>query len=268
MINFKTCYPDANNFKKIIKIKKLDDWKIDYVKLDKDIGYWIADNPFYDNGFDLFKNLVSAFPIQKDNNNLENFDPNPFDTIHLPEWIYKDICFLIKEFYLKQVNLPIADPEIHEWGNVYFKKRARPISCWRIPHIDYSYGMVGNLWFTDHAVTDSSTKLYRYNGIMKDEIYDFQLDENHKMYQEWKSLAENPKRSDQWFNMTELELARWGFEHVGDAPTTEGTMTMYKSNVCHNAYISNSVDFRWSHTFAFSHLVPKNNPIMLKDLFL
>ncbi len=267
MINFKTCYPDANNFSKIIKIKNIKDWQVEYIKLDDDIGYWVAEHPFYDNGFDLFKNLISTFPIQKDNNNPNNFDPNPFDTIHLPEWIYKDICFLIKEFYLKQVTIPIVDPEIHEWGNVYFKDKSKPISCWRIPHVDYAHGMVANLWFTNHTIEDSSTKIYRYKGIMKDEIYDFQIDENHKMYQEWKALAENPKRAENWFNMTETELSRWGFEHLGDAPTKEGTMTIYKSNVCHSAHISSSVDFRWSHAFAFSHLVPNPNTYYLRDIF-
>lgn len=268
MIDFKVCYPDANNFSKVIKIKTLNEWKIEYVKLDGDIGYWIAENPFHDNGFELFRNLISTFPIQKDNNHPDNFDPNPFDTIHIPEWIYKDICFLIRDFYLSNNKLPIVDPEIHEWGNVYFKSKAKPISCWRIPHIDYAHGMVANLWFTDHDIQDSSTKLYRYTGKMENEIYDFQIDETHKMHNRWKSVAENPTRSAEWFNMSDDELKSWGFEYVGAAPTKEGTMTLYKSNVCHSAYVSNAVDFRWSHAFAYSHLAPAVSPTYLRDLFL
>jgi hypothetical protein len=256
MKNFKICYPDANSFDKIIKLKTFDDLDIKYIQLDKTIGYWISENPFQDNGFELFKNLVATFPIQKDNNSIDNFDPNPFDTIHLPEWIYKDICFLVKEFYLKQSNIPIIDPQIHEWGNLYFKDRAKPISCWRIPHVDYALGMVANLWFSDHTPEDSGTKIYRYTGKMQEVIYDFQIDTTHKMHSRWKDLAESPTRNSKWTNMSDDELNSWGFECLGIAPSRQGTMTMYKSNVCHAAYISDNVDFRWSHTFAFSHLMP------------
>jgi hypothetical protein len=103
---------------------------------------------------------------------------------------------------------------------------------------------------------DSGTKIYKYHGKMKDTIYDFQIDINHKMHREWKRLAEIPTRTNSWFNMPDDELSRWGFECLGIAPSREGTMTMYNSNVCHAAFISNNVDFRWSHTFGFSHLVP------------
>ena len=256
MIDFKICYPDANNFDNVIKLKSIDDLNIEYVKLDDNIGYWISENPFVGNGFELFKNLVSCFPIQKDNNDPTNFDPNPFDTIHLPDWVYKNLCFLLKEFYLRNSQVYIVDPQIHEWGNVYVKNRTRPISCWRIPHVDYTYGIVANLWFTDHAVTDSGTKIYKYHGKMKDTIYDFQIDTTHKMHREWKRLAETPTRANSWFNMADDELSRWGFECLGIAPSKAGTMTMYNSNICHAAYISDNVDFRWSHTFGFSHLVP------------
>ncbi len=258
MIEFKKCFPDANNFKKYIKLKTLDDWKVEYIKLDKEIGYWIAENPFYDDGLELFKNLVSVFPIQKDNNDPENFDPNPFDTIHLPEWAYKDLCFLIRDYYLRLYRPNFFDPEIHEWGNVYRKGITRPISCWRIPHVDYHSGIVGNLWFTDHPLEDSGTKLYRYHGNIYEDIYDFQVDQAHPMNEEWKNIAENPSRAEKWFNMSDQELERWGFEYVGMAPSQSNAMTLYRANVSHCAYITDNVDFRWSHTFAFSHLVKQN----------
>lgn len=266
MRQFKICYPDANNFDKMIKIKNINEWNVEYVPLDQNIGFWIAENPFQGNGFELFRELVSAFPIQKDNNDPNNFDPNPFDTIHLPEWVYKNLCFLIKDFYLKHTDIQVIDPQIHEWGNVYYKKRSNPISCWRIPHIDYVHGIVANLWFTNHDISQSSTRIYRYKGTMFDEIYDFQVDENHKMHKRWKELAEQPKRKKQWFNMTNDELSEWGFEYLGDAPTKEGTMTMYRSNVCHSAFVAESVDFRWSHAFAFSHLLPKET--FLRDILV
>ena len=263
MIDFKVCYPDANNFSKVLKLKNLDEWKCEYVKLTNEHGYWIADQPFKDDGFEIFKNLIAAFPIQKDNNHVENFDPNPFDTIHVPEWVSRDLCFLVRDFYIKHYSPEIFDPQIHEWGNVYFNSNSRPITCWRMPHIDYVQGMVANLWFTSHDVKDSGTKLYKYNGKMHNDLYDFQVDETHPMHKEWRAMSENPTRANAWFNVDDTELSRWGFELLGMAPNKEGTITMYKSNICHLAYIEEPVEFRWSHAFAFSH---ESFPLM-KDLF-
>jgi hypothetical protein len=265
MIDFKICYPDANTFNKVLKFKTLDEWNCEYVQLAHGIGYWIGEHPLKDNeGFEIFKNLIAAFPIQKDNNHPDNFDPNPFDTIHVPDWVSRDFCWLVKDFYLKNVRDDTYDPQIHEWGNVFFKEKTRPITCWRIPHIDYVHGMVANLWFTSHDTKDSGTKLYHYHGNMKDEIYDFQYDETHKMHKEWRALSEQPKRADKWYDLSDEELARWGFEFVGAAPTKEGTVTMYRANICHNPYISDNVSFRWSHAFAYSHTLP---PMYMRDIF-
>lgn len=265
MNRFKVCYPDANNFNRVIKVKKLDDWNTQFVPLEKNIGYWIAEQPFYDDGFELFKNVVSSFPIQKDNSHPDNFDPNPFDTIHLPDWATMNVCFLLRDFYFKHITDKVYDPQIHEWGNLYFKDRSRPIKCWRMPHIDYVHGIVANLWFTDHDLTDSSTKLYYYTGKMRNDIYDFQVDQDHPMHKEWRALSEFPTRLDSWYNPPEDEMRRWGFELVGETPTKAGTMTMYQSNISHNPFISENVDFRWSHAFAFSHEAP--DQLYIRDIF-
>lgn len=264
MRNFNFCYPDANTFDKVIRIKPINDLRAEYVKLDNDIGYWITDDPFVKDGFEIFKELIACFPIQKDNNHPDNVDPNPFDTIHVPEWVSNGIVGVIQEFYQLHTDSLIFNPQKHEWGNVYLKNRSKPITCWRIPHIDYVYGMVANLWFTDHDIKDSGTKLYKYHGKMYNEIYDFQKDTDHPKHNEWKNLATSPIRANAWFNIPDADLAAWGFEYLGTAPTKEGTMTMYNSNVCHLAYISENVDFRWSHTFAFSHEAP---PKTLGEIF-
>jgi len=267
MTDFKICYPDANTFSKVIKLKSLDDWKTEYVQLDREIGYWVAEHPFIDDEtFEIFKNLIAAFPIQKDNNHPDNFDPNPFDSIHVPEWVSQDICLLLKEFYLKHISTNIYDPQIHEWGNVYVKARARPLSCWRIPHIDYLHGLVANLWFTTHPLSESGTRLYRYHGTLTNDTFDFQVDQQHPRFEEWRALAEQPQRAPAWFNIPESELARWGYEYVGSAPNTAGTITMYEANICHTPHLTDAVDFRWSHAFAFSHILPPS--LKMKDLFL
>lgn len=266
MREFKFCYPDANNFKNIIRTKSVDEWEVEYVKVDGDIGYWVAQSPFKDNGFDLFREFVGAFPIQKDNNHPDNFDPNPFDSIHLPEWAVIDMCILLREFYKKHVTDRLFDPQIHEWGNVYIKSRARPISCWRMPHMDYVHGIVANMWFTDHDIKDSSTKLYRYHGKMYKDIYDFQVDQDHPMHKEWVQMSEKPSRLNAWYNPPEEELRKWGFEDVGETPCKAGTLTMYNANISHNPFVSENVDFRWSHCFAFSHDVPED--IRMGDIFV
>jgi hypothetical protein len=266
MMDFKYCNPDANRFRDVIKIKKLDNWSVEYFKLTEDIGYWIAEHPFEtDEQFELFKNVIASFPVQKDNSHPDNFDPNPFDTIHLPDWVYQDICFLIRDFYFKHVTDKVQEPQIHEWGNLYFKNRTRPISCWRYPHIDYVYGMVANMWFTDHDIKDSCTKLYKYHGKMHNDVYDFQLDLNHPMRKEWEAISVKPFRMDSWINIPDDELARWGFELVGSVPTKEKTLSMYKANVCHTAVVGDAVDFRWSHAFAYSHEQPVDT--FFRDIF-
>jgi hypothetical protein len=267
MNNFKFCYPDGNNFKNIIKTKSVDEWQAEYVQLEHGIGYWIAESPFQGDGLEIFKGFVNSFPIQKDNNHPDNFDPNPFDTIHLPEWAVIDMCVLLKNFYYKHYGTEqVFDPQIHEWGNVYFKERSRPISCWRLPHIDYVHGMVANMWFTDHDIADSSTKLYHYTGKMHKDIYDFQVEEDHPLHKEWRALSEKPQRLDAWYNPPEEELRKWGFIYVGETPTKAGTVTMYPANIPHNPFVSERVDFRWSHAFAFSHDTPEDR--RLGDIFL
>jgi hypothetical protein len=76
------------------------------------------------------------------------------------------------------------------------------------------------------------------------------------MHKRWSQIADNPQRADAWFNMADDELAEWGFKYMGSAPSVEGKMTMYKADISHAAVISSDVDFRWSHTFAFSDDFP------------
>jgi hypothetical protein len=263
MINLKYCYPDSNNFHSVIEMKSVDELEYEYVDLGYGVGYWLVDNPFKNDSYEIFKNLIASFPIQIDNSYPEYRAPNPFDTIHLPEWIYKTPSGVIRDMYAKLITSDWYGPQLHEWGNVYYKERSRPITCWRIPHIDYVYGMVANLWFTGHDIQDSGTKLYKYHGTMHDEIYDFQVDTTHLLFEEWTSMSTTPTRADAWFNFSNEELSRWGFEYLGTAPSIEKTMTVYQANVHHTAYVSENVDFRWSHTFAFSH----ENPKRVKDLF-
>ena len=144
------------------------------------------------------------------------------------------------------------NPSIFEWGNVYYKEKSRPILAHRIPHRDYDKGLVGNLWFTNHNKGTSGTKFYKYIGNDINGEYEFAVNTDHKLYKEYQNLLKKG-RNDSWFNFDDKELEKWGFEYLGMADCKENTMTVYRSNICHLAFIEEEVDFRWSHTFAFAH---------------
>jgi hypothetical protein len=246
-MNFTVCYPDRHSFNQVIKIKKLEDWAIEYIPLNATTGYWLAESPFYDNGFEIFKNLVNMFPVCSTNNDDQCLDANPFGTIHLPEWVAKDLINLIKQFYFKNFISSNKNNQVSEWGNL-FRNDARPFKCFQIPHIDYLAGMIGNLWFTDHLPGTTGTEFYEYTGKMHGLLYDFQVDKAHPLFNEYQSTN---YRLPEWENFTDAD--RWGFKKIGMAPCQEGKMTLYTANTPHCPYIEKSVKFRWSHTFAFYH---------------
>jgi hypothetical protein len=256
--NFKYCYPDANEFKDVIKLKKFNEWNIEYVKLTDTVGYWIADNPFLDDGFNLYKELVSCFPIVKTHNNPQCKEPNPFESIHLPEWMCKEIFLLIKEYFEPQFS-SYYNMQFTEWGNVYFKEKCKPLEYFRLPHMDFPCGIVANFWFSDHEEGTSGTSLYEYKGktYRGDDnkmYFDFQVDKSHPRFNECKELFLDRKRLSEWKNMGQDEYEYWGFEPVGIAPSIQSKMTLYNSHTPHSPYIDSSVDFRWSHTYAISYI--------------
>ena len=215
-MDFKFCNPDANSFNKEILIKSLKEWNVEYIKLSDNTGYWIADNPFKDNGFEKYRELISAFPIVKNNNIDACMDPNPFDTIHLPEWMTKNILQLIIQYYTTYIE-----------SNV-----------------------IGNLWLSDHPEDSTGTNLYEYTGKIHGLYYDFQIDNTHPLYKKYKELSTS-ERLDSWINFSDDEANEFGFKKVGVAPSTYSKITMYRSSTPHCPYIDSSIDFRWSHTFAF-----------------
>lgn len=255
--NFKRCYPNANQFRDVIKVKSLEDWKVEYVQLDKEIGYWISDSPFYGDGFELYRDLVSCFPIVKDTNLEGCKDANPFATIHLPEWCCIDLFLLIKSFF--EDKLPFhLNMNFSEWGNLYFNDEARPYDYFRLPHCDGPNGIVSNFWFTNHSVDECGTVLYRYHGKIikgpdKKLYFDYQADKNHPLFDECKELALSQKRFDRWTPLTLDEEKYWGFERVGIAPSYENTMTIYNTEVSHSPYVGPTCHFRWSHAYSITY---------------
>lgn len=250
-MTFSVCYPDANSFDDIIKVKSLEDWHVKYVRLTEQTGYWLADSPFYDEGFVKYRELVKQFPIQKNNNDSYCKDPNPFSTIHLPPWAFEKVCELIKFYYYRNITTHTPNEMINEWGNVY-QNNAKPLRAFRIPHVDYENGIVGNLWFTDHSNGTSGTNIYEYTGQRHGLFYDFQVDTSHKLYKEYSEISLTDRLTS-WANFTDDEADHWGFRKVGMAPAIEGKMTMYKASVSHCPYIDNTVKFRWSHAYAYYH---------------
>lgn len=259
--DFKILHPNVVNFKDYIKVKSLEDWEYEYVPIDKNHGYWIADSPFYGNGFSIFRDFVSQIPMCKFNNEASLEDPNPMATIHLPIWSCKELLFLLKSFYCKNVskgNSNFIDEKYEEWGNIYDVSIVNPLDCWRLPHIDYQSGIIGNLWFTSHTKKETGTILYKYSGKFYGNYYDFHVDTEHPMHGEWIEL-DKMKRTPGWKNLSDDELEKWGFIKLDMIPTQEGKMTLYQANVPHSVYIEDTCNFRWSHSFAFSHKPPLKN---------
>jgi len=254
---FNRCYPDRNTFNDVIRIKNLHDWSGEYVKVDNAIEYWIMDNPFYDNGFDLYRQLVSKFPIVTDTNDVGSTDANPFATIHLPQWCSDSIWTLLEQYFERY--LPhYMNMNYSEWGNLYFPDEYKPYDYYRLPHCDGPNGLVSNLWFTDHPIEQSGTILYKYHGkIIKGPdnklYYDYQSDKSHPLFEEAKELYLSNKRLDRTTPLTIDEEIYWGFERVAILPCKCATMTIYPTSVSHTPFISTQCGFRWSHAYSINY---------------
>ncbi len=242
-----------HEFPDLIKIKKPTDWNVEYIKLTDDIGYYVADDPFEDGSFDLYKSLAATFPIMTDTNKTNCRDANPFATIHLPHWCCIEIFRLMRGYFRTWFgDAEVEQLHLTEWGNLYFKEESFPWDYFRLPHVDGAKGLVSNLWFTTNP--DSGTKIYKYHGNLfkgKDDklYYDFMVDQEHPLFNEVRELCTHMKRLDGWKNLSDDEERHYGFECVGIAPCKEGTMTLYDTEISHTPYIEDSCDFRWSHAY-------------------
>ena len=247
--NFTYLDPDENNYKP--SMHTAETWGLEYVKLTEKTGYWTGDHPFVtEDDFDTFRNLIGSYPVCKSNNHEGCNDPNPFATIHLPTWISGPVVHLVKEFYHKNYNTEIQNPNLREWGNVFERNKMRPVEIFRIPHMDSCNGLVCNMWFNYIDPQLSGTNLYEYKGKTYNDFYDFMVDDSHPLYNEWTSHSKSV-RKDGWRNFSKDEAEYWGFELVGIAPVKYKGVTLYNANTPHAPYIDDSVNFRWSHTFAY-----------------
>ena len=248
---YRTLYMQ-HEFPDHIHVKEPKEWDVEYVRLTQDIGYYIADDPFKEGSFDLYRQLASTFPIMTDTNRSDCRDPNPFATIHLPHWCNMDIFRLMRGYFKNWFHAPVEQLNLTEWCNLYFKDESRPWNYFRLPHVDGPKGLVSNLWFTDN--NDAGTKLYKYHGKVINGgdnklYYDFMVDPEHPLFNEVKELCLNMKRLEGWKNLSEDEERHYGFECVGIAPCKKGTMTLYDTEISHTPYIEDTCDFRWSHAY-------------------
>ena len=233
--------PSSVYFDEIIKVKSIEDWN--YEKRD---NYWIAESPFYDDGFEKYKKFVSQSPVWRTNSEKSFIETNPFATIHLPSWATHNLCKLLKDFYSVELGIKYRNYHYEDWGNIFDRNYCKPIKRWSIPHIDWPLGIVGNLWF-DSGI-NSGTKLYRYKRSMDGVRFEFHFNENLPQHKKWIKYKPDD-RADEWFNFEDCDY--WEFEEIDIAPAKTGTMTLYKSNISHMAFIPPETNFRWSHTFCF-----------------
>lgn len=254
--NFVYLTPDENQYK--ANILSVDEWDLEFVKLSEKVGYWTGAHPFRsEEDFNVFAKLIQSHPICKTNNHEGASDPNPFATIHVPTWISMPICKLIEQFYIKNYNPEIENPTHREWGNVFFRQDMRPVELFRIPHIDAVKGLICNMWFNELNPNLSGTFLYEYKGKIHGDYYDFMVDDSHPLFKKWNEMSKT-KRHSGWRNFTKDEADFWGFDCVGIAPVYSRGVTLYTADTPHAPFIDDSIDYRWSHTFGYSHEEPMN----------
>ena len=127
----------------------------------------------------------------------------------------------------------------------------RPVSIFRIPHVDSPAGLVCNMWFNDIDPKMSGTNLYEYRGKTYGDHYDFMVDDTHPLYKEWNEHSKSLRKQG-WENFSSDEAEYWGFDLVGIAPVKYKGVTLYEASVPHAPFIDPSIDYRWSHTFSYS----------------
>lgn len=231
--------PSSVYFNELIKVKSLKDWEFER----KD-NYWIAESPFYEDGLDRFRDFVGQSPVWRTNSEKIFKENNPFATIHLPTWATHDVCQLLRDFFVAECGASFHNYHYEEWGNIFDRNYCKPLKRWRIPHMDWPKGIVGNLWFDGGDST--GTKLYRYKRNVNVTQMEFHYNPELPQHQKWISYADDD-RADEWFNFEDSDY--WEFEEIDFAPAKTGTMTLYRSNTAHDPFITPQTNFRWSHTF-------------------
>jgi len=223
--------------------------------------YWVITKLFQEGGLELFKEIAKCYPIVDKNNDNHHIDHNPFQVHHLPLWITTPICEAVREFVLREhfkqgPETELINERLSEWGNIYIKGECKPLVNSHIPHVDFPSddGWIGNLWLSENDKEETATKIFKYKGTVHEGRYDFQLDSRHHRYKEWHDwIGDGRSHVDGFQNITKEELFKWGFNQINQAPCEYGTMTIYNGNIPHCPFVSDSVEWRWSHCFGFKY---------------
>ena len=223
--------------------------------------YWIVTKLFKEGGLDLFKEMAECYPIVDRNNDDDHIDHNPFQVHHMPLWFTTPISEAVREFVLREhfkqgPEMELIDERLSEWGNIYIKGQCRPLVNSHIPHVDFSKenGFIGNIWLSEHEEGETATNIYEYKGEIDEGRYDFQLDTRHQRYQEWHEwVGDGRNHVDGFQNLSNKDAFHWGFKKIAAAPCRYGTMTIYNANIPHCPFVSDSVEWRWSHCFGFKY---------------
>lgn len=229
---------------------------VQYHKLSNTVGYWVIKDIDSIVDFDKFKLLIkkSKFTTKNPFNPFNNQKISHIDQTHT-------ILNFLEEFYHTYVNKSTpTKKEYDAWTNLYEKKKFKCMSAGLIPHVDsvnLSTGIVANMWL-NKKVSGSGTKLYRYSGKIIQTNYgskiDFMVDPSHKLYTKFHSMTNTDLNE-----FVNNDWSSWGFEYLGMAPSEYKTMTIYKINTPHTAFIPENVIERYSASFLYAAF----NPIIL-----
>lgn len=229
---------------------------VKYHKLSNKVGYWTVEDIDSIIDFNEFKSSVEKSKFD----NKNPFNPFRNQKISDIDQTYKLLNFL-ETFYHTHVNKSTPrEKEYDAWTNLYEKKKFSCMQSGLIPHVDsinLTTGIVANLWL-NKEVFGSGTKLYQYSGKIIQTQYgskiDFMVDPSHKFFNRFIELT-NSTLSE----FVNNDWSSWGFECLGIAPSKYKTLTIYKINTPHTAFIPENVVERYSASFLYAAF----NPIIL-----
>lgn len=226
---------------------------IKYHKLSDKVGYWKITDVDSLLDFDAYKSKVkkSSFGRKNSINPFYNQPISHIDETHI-------MLKFLEDFYHKNIDKNLPQHSGYDaWTNLYDKKSFKCNESGLIPHIDsvnFRHGIVANLWL-NKDIEGSGTNLYHYNGKVIEYMgrykFDFMVDSSHPLFEKYHFLDNNKKKS-----YTNKDWTDWGFECVGIAPSEYKTITMYKINTPHTAFIPENVEKRYSASFLYEAFCP------------
>jgi hypothetical protein len=194
------------------------------------MGYWVvedASNIIYCLE-DYREQILQSSRVSKDNQ-------NPFTNFHINDLIETDaVLEFLSNFYAENIErTPSAVSDC--WANYYNKDTFSCIESCLLPHCDTDgVGIAANLWLSKD-LENTGTDLYAYAGNQHDLI---------ETYHNLRQFKTNKYLNKDW--------TEYGFEYIGRVPAKYNTITIYRSDWWHTAYIPETTQERLSCGYVYA----------------